>query len=551
MRKSLTENDLMRVARPFALLLLSASALAHAQTAAPPSAPATVITPDAVRAHVEFLADDLLEGRDAGTRGYDIAALYVASEFRKLGLQPGNGGDWYQHVPLEQRYQGDAAASALTIGGKRFQHGRDAVTRLGRSDAQPVEGDAVFVGYGIVSPTRGIDDYAGLDVHGKTVVLLYGTPADTPEDEAEALLASKAETALEKGATAIVTVFPDAMLKQYPWKTIVAEVGGAQTSLRTSTETVKRPDIGAIAGPTAARALFKGAPSSHDAVMKAVAANRPVKGFPLAQRVRIEATGGTREFTSPNVIGMIPGSDPALAGEVVLLTAHLDHNGKHAGSDGSDQVLNGAMDNAAGTATMIEAARAFVASGRRPRRTVMFVALTAEEDGLLGSEYMADNPVDPAKKVVAVVNLDMPILLYDFTDVVAFGAEHSTMGPLVAQAAGAEGVKLSPDPMPQENLFVRSDHYSFVKRGVPSVFLVTGHANGGAKAFKDFLATNYHRPGDDLSQPFNWEAGAKFARVNYAIADALANADQAPRWYADSRYGKQFAADAPKAPRPR
>ncbi|WP_448502985.1 M20/M25/M40 family metallo-hydrolase [Sphingomonas sp.] len=538
----------MRLARPIALLLLSASALAHAQTATP-SGPAAVITPDAVRAHVEFLADDLLEGRDAGTRGYDIAARYVASEFRKLGLQPANGDGWYQQVPLEQRYTGDPAGAALTVGGRRFAHGRDAVTRLNRPDAQPVEGEAVFVGYGVVSPSRGIDDYAGLDVRGKTVVLLYGTPADTPEDEAERLLERKAEIALEKGAASVVTVFPEAMLKQFSWKSIVAEVSGSQTSLRSSTETTPRPAISAIAGPNAARALFAGAPQGYDAVMKAVAANRPVKGFALAQPVRIEATGGTREFTSPNVVGMIPGSDPALANEVVLLTAHLDHNGKH--GDGPDQIYNGAMDNAAGTATMIEAARAFMASDRRPRRTVMFVALTAEEDGLLGSEYMADHPVDPTKNVVAVVNLDMPILLYDFTDVVAFGAEHSTMGPVVASAAGTEGVTLSPDPMPQENLFMRSDHYSFVKRGVPSVFLVTGHANGGAKAFKDFLSTHYHRPSDDLNLPFNWPAGAKFARVNYAIADALANADQPPRWYADSRYGQQFAPDAPKAPRPK
>jgi len=208
------------------------------------------------------------------------------------------------------------------------------------------------------------------------------------------------------------------------------------------------------------------------------------------------------------------------------------------------------MDNAAGVASMLEAARAFTQTGKRPRRSILFVALTAEEDGLIGSEYLARYPVTGSGKVVADVNLDMPILLYDFQDVVAFGAEHSTLGPIVERAAAKMGVTLSPDPMPEEQLFLRSDHYSFVKAGVPSVFLVTGFKNGGEKAFRDFLKTNYHKVTDDIRQPFDWKAGAKFAKINYLIAREIADADQEPRWYAGNSFGERYAKDAPKAPRP-
>ncbi|MEZ0497352.1 M20/M25/M40 family metallo-hydrolase [Sphingomonas sp. IW22] len=231
------------------------------------------------------------------------------------------------------------------------------------------------------------------------------------------------------------------------------------------------------------------------------------------------------------------------------MVVHLDHVGTGGHAKGDDKVFNGAMDNAAGVATMLEAARAFTQAGEKPKRTILFAAVTSEEDGLLGSQYLAKHPL-PGVKVTSVVNLDMPVLLYDFTDVVAFGAEHSTMGPIVAKATSDMGIKLSPDPMPEENLFTRSDHYRFVTEGVPSVFLVTGFANGGEKAFKDFLATNYHKPSDEVSLPFNWGAGAKFAKVNYNIARALADAPTAPVWYDDSEFGKLYAADAAKAERP-
>ncbi len=304
--------------------------------------------------------------------------------------------------------------------------------------------------------------------------------------------------------------------------------------------------IGGYVRGSAAAALFAGSAMTVEQVLAAGA--RP-HGFALKPMVTIARTNRVKIVNTPNVIGILPGSDPALASEYVVLSAHLDHLGIEPGLTG-DKIFNGAMDNAAGVATMLEAARAFVESGKRPKRSILFVALTAEEEGLIGSDYLARNPVTGSGRIVADVNLDMPILLYDFKDVVAFGAEHSTLGPIVERAAARMGVTLSPDPMPEEQLFVRSDHYSFVKVGVPSVFLVTGFANGGEKAFRDFLANHYHKVSDQVDQPFDWQAGAKFAQINYLIAREIADGAEAPRWYEGNSFGDRYAPGQPRAAAP-
>jgi Zn-dependent M28 family amino/carboxypeptidase len=287
----------------------------------------------------------------------------------------------------------------------------------------------------------------------------------------------------------------------------------------------------------AADALFAGAATPLAKVLAQAdrKGGRP-RGFALKPRVAVSQQSALRRFESRNVIALLPGSDPKLAGEYVLLMAHLDHLGTKAEGEG-DRIYNGAMDNAVGIATMLEVARAMAASPDRPKRS-----------SLLGSQYLARHGV-AGGKVAAVVNIDMPVLLYDFTDVVAFGAEHSTMGEAVARAGRTMGVALSEDPLPEEGLFTRSDHYRFVQEGVPSVFLMTGFANGGKAKFTDFLATHYHKVGDDLAQPIDWKAGAKFARINYEIDREIADAPLAPRWYSDSFFGKALAPGQPKATR--
>lgn len=535
-------------------LLLAAASLPAASIAQGPVATPPEFTPAAFRAHVTFLADDLLEGRDTGTRGYDIAANYVATRFQALGLQPvGPNGSYFQQVPFVRYSTGDVAP-VLTIGGRAFENGSSVIVGPSATEtSQTIEAPAVFAGYGLESAAHGLDDYAGLDVNGKIVVVLGGLPDGVPSDVAAHLGGQKAKIASDKGAVGLVTIPTRADMERRPFARLVEYAGhsgltwvGPDGKAYSAAPNIR---MTATLDTPAAQALFAGAPTSLDAVLDTAArkGGKP-KGFALEPTMKLTRTSVHERITSPNVVAILPGSDPALADEYVLLMGHLDHVGTEPGKEG-DQIFNGAMDNATGIATMLEAARAFVESGARPKRPILFAAVTAEEKGLLGAQYLAKNPVVKNGKVVAVVNLDMPVLLYDFVDVIGFGAEHSTMGPIVERAGARMGIKLIDDPLPQERLFTRSDHYRFVQEGVPSVFVMTGFGNGGAEKFTNFLKTNYHQPGDDVSQPIDWNAGAKFARLNYLIAREIADAPQAPRWYGDSFFGTTYAPGAAKATR--
>lgn len=501
------------------------------------TAPAQTFTPERFRGHVEFLASDLLEGRDAGTRGYDIAASYVASRFLALGLTPGVGGQsWYQNVPFIEATR--AAPPKVTIGGQSFGDDVAVVGPSTLAPAQELTAKAVFVGYGIHAPTAGIDDYKGLDVRGKYVVMLSGFPKGMPSEMGAHLNVMKARAAQDRGALGVLTIRTKADAGRYPFKVIAERskdpaIGWQQPDGKPySLAPALR--VGATLDRPAAEALFAGAPRALDQVLaEADAEGARPKGFALKPEVSISRQSAHRKFTSPNVLAVLPGSDPTLKNEYVLLMAHLDHEGVDTTKTG-DQIYNGAMDNATGIATMLEVARAMAESGERPKRSILFAAVTAEEDGLLGAEYLAKHPVVGDGKVVGVVNLDMPVLLYDFTDVIAFGANHSSLGEAVRRAGQQMNVALAPDPLPQEGLFTRSDHYRFVREGVPSVFLMTGFGNGGDKQFTGFLSTHYHKVTDDTNLPINWAAGAKFAKINYLIAKEIADAPTAPTWNKDS-----------------
>lgn len=260
--------------------------------------------------------------------------------------------------------------------------------------------------------------------------------------------------------------------------------------------------------------------------------------FVLPSSIKVSLRTEEERKTSVNVAGLIEGSDPVLKDEVVVLTAHLDHIGLTPGEE--DPINNGALDNASGIATLIEVARAFQSSSKPPRRSVLILAVTAEEKGLVGSDYFARYPTIPSASLTAVVNLDMPVLTYDFTDVVAFGAGRSTIEAAVNAASQRVGVALSADPLPDEGLFTRSDHYRFVQQGVPSTFLMTGFQNGGEKQLMNFLKTCYHKPCDDMKQAINYSAGAKFARLNYEIARELADADERAKWKAGDFFATKY-----------
>ena len=540
--------------RSFALaLLLACTAPAAAQT----------FSADRIRADVSFLSDDLLEGRDTGSPGHEIAARYVASRFEALGLKPaGDKGTYFQRITF-QKTEAAGEPGSVTISGpagqRSWKHATDVLVSL--NPLQPrydVSAPLVFVGYGIESPQLGLDDYRGLDVRGKIVVTLRGFPKGMPSEEGAHLSATKAEAAERHGAIGMLSVDTLLSAKTRPWAAILPFASQPEFTWvgPDGKPFVEAPGIRASASlnGAAAEAIFAGAPRSLAAIRaEADRSGARPKGFALKTRAQVIENARSERVTSPNVAAMIRGSDPALANQYVVLSAHLDHIGVSPARPGdtpkTDRINNGALDNGAGIATMLEVARAVATEGKAPRRSIIFLASTGEEKGLLGADYFARHPTVPISSIVGNVDLDMPLLLYRFTDLVAFGANHSTLGPLTAAAVAPMNVKLSPDPMPEESIFVRSDHYMFVRQGVPAVFLATGFANGGEAKWKGFLGGNYHHPGDDLSQPIDWESGARFAEANYRIMRAMADGDTPPLWFKGAFFGDIFAPKAQRAPR--
>lgn len=539
------------------LPLATALSLVLAGAAPAQPAPGPVFSADRFKAHVAFLADDLLEGRDTGSRGHEIAAAYVASQFMALGLHPGGtGGSWYQQVPFRSATLDGKPRFTLSgpAGETVWENGSEmAVGASLAAEKDDLSAPVVFAGYGAEAPQYGADDYKGLDVRGKIVAVFSGLPKGLPSEIAAHLGDTKAEVAAKHGAVGMITLSTTESARRRPFAAVAGR--GARPVLGWVGPDGRPGDAGtrfsAAASDTAAAALFAGAPRSFADVRAEVDRGADPAGFALRTTLRLERQSKWTTIRSPEVIGLLPGYDPKLRDEYVILMGHLDHLGmRRNAKPGEDAIYNGALDNAAGVATMLEAARAFTTSGVRPRRSILFIANTAEEKGLLGASYFASNPTVPVAKIAAAVDLDMPLLLYRFTDVIAFGADHSTVGQAVRKAAGEMGVALSGDPMPEENIFVRSDHYEFVKEGVPAIMLATGWANGGGAKWKAFLGGAYHHPNDDMSQPIDWESGARFARLNYLIARELADAPQRPLWYKGDYFGDAFAPGQPRAARP-
>lgn len=513
-----------------------------------------------LRAHLMFLADDLLLGRQPGSDGYNIAANYVASQFRQSGMAPaGNGESYFQQVPLRQALMVPGSA-VMSVRQGELQ--RDFVfveeffmrPSLGRTRSF-IEAGMVFAGYGIEAPELDYNDYRDIDASGKVVVFFAGQPHDFPSEEGAhfASTTEKNRAAVRHGAVGVVMIHTPRTELRFEWDRVRSMVDtpamgwvNAEGKVHGVFDQIR---AGAMLSHTAATGLFTGAEVDLNALLARDDAGEALPAFELEGRVTMSRESVHGELSSPNVIAMLPGSDPLLANEYVVYTAHLDHIGElhaDAGEEGPrDLINNGAMDNAAGVSVLLETARLF-AEAAPPRRSILFVAVTAEEKGLVGSEYFAMNPTVPIDSIVSEVNLDMPVLLYDFADVIAFGAEHSSIGDTVRQAAGSYGVELSPDPFPEQNIFVRSDHYRFVQQGVPSVFLVTGmkSVDGSVDTqpiFEGFLKAHYHKPSDDLSLPINYAAAAKFTRINAKIGELIANNPKRPSWREGDFFGRTFA----------
>lgn len=522
--------------------------------------------PSAIQAHLEFLADDLLEGRDTGSRGHEIASKYIATQFKLYGLDPAGTDGYYQRIRFRSSrlVQQTLPTFSLQFGESHIElnYPSQFMTPPSAShEVAEVTADMVFVGYGLVSEQFGINDYADLDVNGKIVVVLQGRPDFLPSEEAAHLNAQKTQNAVDRGAVGFVTLHSPSAEQIRPWRSSMIFLNSPRIRWLNE-EGQPHNDFGQLRGTAtlhfeAAEALFAHAGYDLQTIFTQAAEGEMPRGFSLNGQASMTRHSTFEEITSPNVLAVLPGSDPELKHEYVIYTAHSDHTGVARDFSSTSNINNGALDNAAGVSVLLETARIFseaAAAGERPKRSILFAAVTAEERGLLGADYFAHNPTVPLEQLVANVNLDMPVLLYPFADIIAFGADHSSLGEVVARAAGRYDTALSPDPMPEQAIFTRSDHYTLVRQGIPAVFLMTGFTSrnedeDGGAIWSRFFAENYHRPADDI-QTLNemyggirYDYGAVFTDINVQIGRDIANDPKRPYWLPDSYFGQIFGPD--------
>jgi hypothetical protein len=473
----------------------------------------------------------------------------VAERFAGAGLDSAGTEGYFQPVPL-LRARG-VEGSSLILAGKSGRRGltpyRDYVPSPDYLRRQvEVTAPIVLAGFGVTAPDRGYDDYRTVDPKGKIVVLLTGAPSSfAPAERAHYATARiKFQNAVRRGAVGVLAV--RTRDQTFPWGRLTrqARAGGMRWLDPEGEPSDVFPALRGVAvlSDTGAARLFEGAPTSLAQVLTEAESGKP-PAFDLPLRAALRTVSEHERLESPNVAGLLRGSDPRLRDEVVVLTAHLDHLGVGEPVKG-DSIYNGALDNASGSAALLEVARAFNAIPKPPRRSVLFLAVTGEEMGLLGSDYFAEYPTVPIDRIVADVNLDGLAVLYPLREMVPFGAEHSTLDSTVARVAKRLGITLAPDPFPQEVFFVRSDQYSFVRRGVPSLFPFMGlRSDSGVDAaarFREWLATRYHTPQDDIGQPMDFEAGARHAQLGFLVALEIANADQRPAWKTGDFFERTF-----------
>jgi Zn-dependent M28 family amino/carboxypeptidase len=515
-----------------------------------------VIRPEAIAAHMRFLSDALLEGRGTGERGHEIAARYVAAELEAMGLAPaGVNGTWFQPLPLRGTdLLREETSFELVRDGKsqKLVLDQDYIiyANLLLSDTT-VDTGAVFVGYGVTAPEFQYDDYAGADVKGKVAVILRGAPGRFPSTErayfASALTGQ--QNAAAHGAVGVIVIDSPEFLRAQ-WNRVMLQLR-ADPPMRwldpegAPSDTVPEIRVLIRTNQSGAEALFAGAPKSLPEVLAAAKAGQP-GSFPLPGTVRIHLANRFTTVESRNVVAKITGSDPTLANQYVVYSAHLDHLGIcHPGE--ADPICHGATDNASGTAAVLEIARAFATLPRAPRRSILFLFVTGEERGLLGSDYFVHYPTVPLENIVADVNIDgAPGVRFPIKDIVPQGAEHSTLSKDVEPAARRLGYTISPDPRPEEGFFTRSDQYSFVRRGVPSVKVDAGTqstdpAIDGPTFAKNWTATNYHTPNDNMDHRLYFDSAAKSTALNFLIGYEVALQSERPAWNAGDFFGTKFA----------
>lgn len=526
-------------------LVLSTMLAATASFAATPD-----IAVGTLKEVTKTLSSDMFEGRAPTSPGEDKTIGYLAGRFAAMGLQPVNKGSWFQDVPMV-RMTADPAMQ-LRVAGKaaslNFAYKTDFVASSYRITPQTdiKDSDIVFVGFGINAPERGWNDYAGIDVKGKTVVILINDP-DYETKDLKGRFGGRAmtyygrwtykyEEAARQGAAAAIIVH-DTFPAAYPWGVVVSSWTGPQIRMDATDNHMGETQANGWMTQDAARQLFSAAGLDLQALTKA-AKKKGFKPVSLGLKASLSFATDIKKQVSHNVVGMLPGK--SRPDEYVLYSAHWDHLGLCEPVQG-DGICNGALDNATGTAGLVALAEAYVKAGPA-ERSVLFAAVTAEESGLLGSEYYAANPLVPLAKTVGGINMDGLNVIGRTRDVVVIGPGKSELEPMLARMAQAQGRVVVPEPTPEKGSFYRSDHFSLAKRGVPMIYfdsgedLVNGGKAAGAAASEDYTVNRYHKPQDEYRDDWNWEGALEDLTLNYQIGRALADGDTWPNWYPTAEF---------------
>jgi Zn-dependent M28 family amino/carboxypeptidase len=517
------------------------------------------ITTAEIDGHLRFLSSDLLEGRAPATRGGRLASEYIASQLRAAGVEPGANGGWFQRVPIDV-VTADPASIAATVSGRStaaLRYPDDVVIWAGSATpASAARGELVFVGYGAAAPEYGWDDFKGVDVRGKVLLVLVNDP---PAPASEPALFGgpamtyygrwtyKFEEAERRGAAGMLIVHT-AERAGYPWHTVVGSWAKEQRMLP------RDPSLPAALGVRGWITDEKAAALLRDAgldlaALRAQAATRAFRPVATGIALDVHFANKVEHLASENVVGVVRGRDAALRKQYVALTAHWDHHGIGPAVNG-DSIYNGANDNASGVADLLAVARA-AAAAPPARRSLLFVFVTAEESGLLGSAYFAQTPTVPTAQIVANLNVDGGNLLGRTRDLNVLGDTKSSLGPQLAAMVRADGMRISADLHPEAGYFYRSDHFSFAKAGIPAVSIGAGTdvvgkpAGWGAQQDDDYTAHRYHQPSDDYRPDFDLTGAAQLSEIVLRFALQLANASGVPSWNRDAEFRAARAAPQP------
>lgn len=512
------------------------------------------VNPAALQAHTEFLAGDLLEGRASGSRGYELAASYVMAQFRQYGLAPaGNAGGYLQTVPLLEAtavLPGSAAVLRKDNEEIKFEYGRDFLPSADfLASNSSLSAPLAFAGFGVTAPELNYDDLANVDVQGHIAVVLSQAPGrfNSAQRAYYAMPQQKYANLIRHGASGLVIIDAPAS-SSHPWERRVAMSWMPQLR-RLDADNLPidvQPELKLSFefSNDAAAKLFAGSGHSLEQVF-AAAASGDAQGFALPGILTLSAVTGLRRTESSNVVGVLRGSDPKLRNEFVVLSAHLDHLGRGPAVSG-DSIYNGAQDNAVGIGILLEAARVLAGMNPRPKRSIVFAAVTAAERGSLGAEHLLQFGEISPDTVVAAVNIDMPLAFARSDDLIALGAEQSSLGRFAADAAQAQGLRLASEDRVLKTSLLDDEALAFVKQGIPAVALKNGNRARTRKIDlpeikRDFMQNHYRQPSDDNNAaPTDYAAAAQLAAANAHLARAVADAPARPHWYRDSFFYKKF-----------